>query len=231
MFSLGNSLREARIRQGLGYPELELATKIRSKYLRALEEEDFAVLPGDTYVRGFLRAYADELGLDGQLYVDEYASRFGTNWRDELPPPRARRGGGRQRTVERRGVVLALAGIAALTVLVFVAWKFGGAGNSASSLITTTAAATKTPPQLLVLRGVGKGSYVEVRRSSANGPVLLKATVSGGALESLTGTRFYLFLRRSQGVRVALGGKPVALPAGRNLRVVVTPERTLRLSG
>ena len=82
MFEIGNSLREARERQGLGYPEIELATKIRAKYIRALEEEDFTSIPGDAYIRGFLRTYAEYLGLDGDVYVDEYASRFITSWRD-----------------------------------------------------------------------------------------------------------------------------------------------------
>ena len=76
MFEIGNSLREARLRQGLDFPEIEQATKIRGKYLRALEEEQFEVLPAQTYVKGFLRSYADYLGLDGQLYVDEFNSRY-----------------------------------------------------------------------------------------------------------------------------------------------------------
>ena len=77
MFEIGNSLREARFRQQLEFGELEQATKIRARYLRALEEESFDTLPAQTYVKGFLRTYADYLGLDGQLYVDEYNSRFG----------------------------------------------------------------------------------------------------------------------------------------------------------
>src|SRR3989441_7660722 len=76
MFEIGSSLREARLRQGLDFPELEHSTKIRAKYLRALEDEQFDVLPAQTYVKGFLRTYAEYLGLDGQLYVDEYNSRF-----------------------------------------------------------------------------------------------------------------------------------------------------------
>ena len=76
MFEIGNSLREARLRQGLDFFEIEQSTKIRGKYLRALEDEQFEVLPAQTYVKGFLRSYADYLGLDGQLYVDEFNSRY-----------------------------------------------------------------------------------------------------------------------------------------------------------
>jgi len=76
MFEIGNSLREARVRRGVDYAQAELATKIRGKYLRALEEEQFSLLPAQTYIKGFLRTYAEYLGLDGQLYVDEFNSRF-----------------------------------------------------------------------------------------------------------------------------------------------------------
>src|SRR5919199_6064137 len=89
MFELGNSLREARIRQRLDYPQVELATKIRAKYIRALEDEAFEILPAETYVKGFLRSYADFLGLDGQLYVDEYTSRYAAG--EEEAPLRPRR--------------------------------------------------------------------------------------------------------------------------------------------
>src|SRR5215831_5841677 len=64
MFEIGNSLREARLRQQLDFAELEQQTKIRSKYLQALEDEQFDVLPAPTYVKGFLRNYADALGLE-----------------------------------------------------------------------------------------------------------------------------------------------------------------------
>jgi cytoskeleton protein RodZ len=59
VFEIGNSLREARVRQQLELTEVEQATKIRARYLRALEEESFEALPAQTYVKGFLRTYAD----------------------------------------------------------------------------------------------------------------------------------------------------------------------------
>ena len=76
MFEIGSSLREARIRQSLEFDELEARTKVRAKYLRHLEEERFDQLPGHAYTKGFLRVYADALGLDGRLYVEEYNSRY-----------------------------------------------------------------------------------------------------------------------------------------------------------
>jgi cytoskeleton protein RodZ len=231
VFAIGDSLREARVRQGLEYAQIEHATKVRAKYIRALEEEEFSILPGETYIRGFLRTYAEFLGLDGELYVDEYASRFGSSWTDELPTPRPRRRGA-DRGLQRRAVVLTLTGIAAVAALVFAAWRYGGVDSSAStpSVVQRQERPAVTPGEL-VLRGIGTGSYVEVRRRSAAGTVVLQATVPRGGIEKLQGSRFYLYVRHPRGLRVRLGGKPVSLPAHRNLRVLVTPERTTRLGG
>jgi hypothetical protein len=231
VFEIGNSLREARERQGLGYPEIELATKIRAKYIRALEEEDFTAIPGDAYIRGFLRTYAEYLGLDGDVYVDEYASRFITSWRDELPPrperPRIRT---RERRLERRAVLLVLAGIVLVTVLVFAAWQIPGSSTHVPGLGKKQHRKT-APAHQLVLRGVGRGTYVEVRRSRASGPVDLQATVEPGQIDRLPGSRFYLLVRSPAGVRVTLDGRAVSLPAGHNGRFLVTPRRTTRLRG
>src|SRR5919106_1569413 len=63
---IGERLREARRARGLDLEEVAERTKIRSRYLRALEDEDWDLLPGATYVRGFLHAYAELLGLDAE---------------------------------------------------------------------------------------------------------------------------------------------------------------------
>ncbi len=230
MFEIGNSLRAARERQGLSYGEIEHATKIRSKYIRALEDEEFTILPSDAYIRGFLRSYADYLGLDGEIYVDEYASRFITSWRDDLPPPpRARRRRSGERTVERRVVLLALTGIAVLAALVVAAWRYGGP-SKAPGLGASTPRNTAPPPEL-TLRGVGAGTYVEVRRGGRSGRVVLQATVPRGGVQRLPGRSFYLFVRRPRDLRATLGGRPVSLTGRKNLRLVVTLRGLTRLSG
>jgi cytoskeleton protein RodZ len=122
MFEIGSTLRQARDRLHLGLDQAEAETKIRARYLRALEDEDFDVLPGPTYVRGFLRTYAAYLGLDGQLYVDEYNSRFFDPSEEDAYLARRR-----QLNRDRRGrrqsnaVLVALAAIVAIAVLVIVA--------------------------------------------------------------------------------------------------------------
>ena len=69
---IGATLRRARARAGLDIRTVEERTKIRIKYLRALESEDWEVIPSAAYAKGFLRTYAGLLGLDPDALVDEY---------------------------------------------------------------------------------------------------------------------------------------------------------------
>jgi cytoskeleton protein RodZ len=85
MADIGSTLRETRIRKKIDITTVETATKIRAKYLRAIENEEWSVLPGPTYVKTFLRTYAQYLGLDAHLLVDEYAARFEEPEELELP--------------------------------------------------------------------------------------------------------------------------------------------------
>ena len=175
MFEIGNSLREARLRQGLDFPEIEQATKIRGKYLRSLEEEQFDVLPAQTYVKGFLRTYADYLGLDGQLYVDEFNSRY---VRGELrgagatAVSSARVVGARGGGLQGKAVMLTIAVIAGLTVFVFAAWKWGGTREHANPRPEPTApAAPEADCQAGSLRGRGRGLRAVYRASRARKPI------------------------------------------------------------
>lgn len=221
MFELGTSLREARTRQGLDLPQAELATKIRAKYLRALEEEQFDALPAETYVKGFLRAYADFLDLDGQLYVDEYESRFvAGDFADAPAPRRSQRQRQREVSFERRAVLLALVGMTALAALVIVAWKFGGSSPSEPSVLPQGS----TAPKGLVFSGAG--TYVEVRSNSHAGRLLYQGTLGAGDLTALPGSRFWILLRHPHALRMTLDGKAVSLPARKTLRVIVTPTST-----
>jgi cytoskeleton protein RodZ len=69
---IGEVLKRTRTRQGMEIAEVEDRTKIRTKYLRALENEEWDVLPSPAYARGFLRTYAQVLGLDADALIDEF---------------------------------------------------------------------------------------------------------------------------------------------------------------
>ncbi|TYO97862.1 helix-turn-helix domain-containing protein [Desulfallas thermosapovorans] len=74
--SIGEELRRARELMGASLSDVENETKIRTKYLAAMENDAFDVLPGKVYVKGFLRNYARFLGLDGEALVNLYEEQF-----------------------------------------------------------------------------------------------------------------------------------------------------------
>lgn len=76
MGEIGDALRDQRLSAKIDVQNVEDATKIRAKYLRALENEEFDLLPGPSYVKSFLRTYAEFLGLDGRELVDAYRRQY-----------------------------------------------------------------------------------------------------------------------------------------------------------
>lgn len=72
MKEIGELLRNTRLEKGLSLKDIQMETKIRQKYLEALEQGDFKVIPGEVYLKGFLRCYASALGLDGLELVERY---------------------------------------------------------------------------------------------------------------------------------------------------------------
>jgi cytoskeleton protein RodZ len=221
MFEIGTSLREARERQGLDFAQLESATKIRGKYLRALEEEQFEQLPAQTYVKGFLRTYADYLGLDGQLYVDEFNSRYGVE--AEEPPIRARRTARTQLRVQTNVVIGALVGIAVVTALVIVAWTAGSPDEQGfPGVATTTASNPETKPRPLpnapasiTLRATRAPVFLLVRKTSPNGKVLFNESLEEGDSQHFTVRRLWVNTGTPENLRVLVGGKRIRLPGGR----------------
>ena len=223
MFEIGSSLREARIRQNLGFEELEVRTKVRAKYLRHLEEERFDQLPGHAYTKGFLKVYADALGLDGRLYVEEYNSRYVAG--EEVGAPRMPRvpaGQPRRRSNRREtGTVgIALAAILVLTALVIAAWRFGGHEdpqvegiNAATPRATASKASRATRQQVtLSIRAVKGPSFMEVRTGSASGKPLYTGTLEKGQTQRFTKKALYLSVARPGNVVVRFNGVRITLP-------------------
>jgi hypothetical protein len=227
MFEIGNSLREARVRKELAFPELEQGTKIRAKYLRALEDETFDQLPGPTYVKGFLRTYADYLGLDGQLYVDEYNVRYGMG--EEVlerrprsvpvgPRPRPRK---RRRRLESNVVWFALVGIAIITALVIAAWRFGGSNHQRLPL-SSPATAPHRATGLLIKAKKSRSSLVIVRVGSDSGKQLYQGTLSNLSRQRFgTGKGLWVYVGSPENVVMQLNGRVVLMGGGAPRSLIV----------
>ena len=238
MFEIGNSLREARLRQQLEFPELEQQTKIRSKYLKALEDEKFDVLPAPTYVKGFLRTYADALGLEGQLYVDEYNSRFITGEEDvplrprdyqRRPPPIGHR-------FEARGILIALGAIAAIFALVIVAWKFGSNNEPTPPAVAPVKKhhRPRVPMARLILTATEGDSWLLVRGGSVSGRTLFEGTLQQGSDLAFT-KRPFLFRRlwvaaaKPRNLVAQVNGRVRLIPGGvKPVQLLVTPKAIMK---
>jgi hypothetical protein len=131
---VGSSLREARSRRKLSLQEVEAATKIRARYLKALEAEAWDELPGDVYARAFVRTYAGYLGLDADRLAeavrrDRGSARPGERLPRVEPLPR-RAARGRRPNVPPR---LIAAVVSALVVAALIAVGVAGGGSDGGS--------------------------------------------------------------------------------------------------
>jgi helix-turn-helix protein/uncharacterized protein DUF4115 len=138
MADIGTSLREARMRARIDITEVESATKIRARYLRAIENEEWDALPGPVYIKSFLRTYADYLGLDGRLLVDEFKRRYERPGEYE---PRSVAALHRERERAARGPLVPswLVVAVVLVAVVVVLYVVGSSSNKGKSPPPTTA--------------------------------------------------------------------------------------------
>lgn len=235
MLEIGRSLREARSRRGLELAEVEAVTMIRVRYLEALEQERFELLPAGPYRRSFLREYAEFLGLDGDVFAGEYELRVAPPEPEPPgPPPRP--------SVElvRRLGELPLAQVAAVAaaaaVLVGVAvWQLGGSGGTGTVRSTppratqtrtqpgthvhhpaATAKPSSEPPPVLALSAARGSCWLLVRIGSSAGATVYEQTLLQGQTARF-GLRTPLWIRLGApwNLDATIGRRPVtaALPS------------------
>ena len=145
---IGPTLRDARIRRKIDLTEIEQQTKIRVRYLRALENEEWDLLPGPTYTRSFIRTYASFLGLDGERLADDYrrheeaelAEPGGAREPTGLPPRLAGDAGSRFGA----GMVWGIAAVVLLVALVVLGLVSGDGDEDAAPDNLSNQAAPKS---------------------------------------------------------------------------------------
>jgi len=228
MFEIGGSLREARLKRNLTPADVQKAIRIRDRYLQALEEERWELLPGDAYVKGFLRTYADYLGLDGNLYVEEYNSRFARPDEPQLVPERFARSGSRFGGV---GFLRPLVVIAVIVAIVagLAAWQLSSSSGDrqgtppTTSAPTTTASHHTTPrkkhhkhvaaalPSSAVVVATRGNSWLWVRSGSSGGPTVYEGTLLQGKKLPVSLKKGPVWIRIGDppSIDVRLGGKLV----------------------
>ena len=249
MDEIGARLREARMRAQIDINEVEARTKIRAKYLRAMENEEWDLLPGEVYTRSFLRTYAEFLGLDARALVDDFRRAYENPSDHETPPiappsreRRERERGGRVR-VPRRGVPpWAIIGV--VLVVVAVVLYIVGTGNNSSQNDTTSQSAKtgsrhhrahkhhhtkpvhRAPPKptSVSLAGSATGD-VYVCLTNGAGKVLIpgRTFVAGDTIPTEVGRTLLLTLGNAS-VTLKANGKPVPVaPSAAAIGLKFTP--------
>jgi transcriptional regulator with XRE-family HTH domain len=234
---IGSALRTARERLGFDLLEVERKTHIRGRYLAALEAERFELLPARAYAKGFLRVYAEFLGLDGRSLCEEFDARFPESEQLELAPPSVRLAPAHA-TARHLPVLLVVS--LAVALLGVLAWRVMAPKHTAalpaspppSAQSVRTVAAPRQPPRHasvrsahLLLRARGP-CWLSIRRDSAAGPALYEATLEAGQVlrYTLARARPQLWLRIGApwNLELSLNGRSAAVPQGGPGNVLVT---------
>ncbi len=230
MADIGSLLRDTRMRERIDITTVESATKIRAKYLRALENEEWDQLPGPTFVRTFLRTYAEYLGLDPKLLVEEYKQRFERPGPQDLTPFSSRSSGGRRPPRQSRGIppwVIVGAAFVLLIGILFALGSLGGNDDPAST--TPKATVTATPkeskarkarrkktvpakPKVVSAKIVPEGTDVYVCLVDAGGKTLIDgATLTDAASKTFRSKRMRVTFGNGA-VHMRLNGKTYRVP-------------------
>ncbi|MDO9407060.1 RodZ family helix-turn-helix domain-containing protein [Patulibacter sp.] len=194
MPEIGVTLREARMRAGIDIAEVESRTKIRAKYLRALENEEWSLLPGTTFVKSFLRTYAETLGLDAKLLVEEYKFRHEpyevAQGSQGGAGPRRRRGGRRGRVggggggggafgPQRRTSILPI-----LVLLLIVAGAIFAVYRLSRSEDATSTSTTPTTTTATEARRTSETERIEARRERRRKAAIVRLKITAPRSEA-----------------------------------------------
>ncbi|MGB9184575.1 MAG: RodZ domain-containing protein [Solirubrobacteraceae bacterium] len=143
MAEIGARLREARMHAKIDINEVEVSTKIRAKYLRAIENEEWDLLPGEIYAKSFLRTYGEFLGLDTRQLLDDFRRRYENPADQELRPIAPL--GSRERERQSRGPLIPPWLIVGVVLIIIVVTLYV-VGKSATSNTPTPTHAVVTQP-------------------------------------------------------------------------------------
>jgi cytoskeletal protein RodZ len=159
LHKLGEVLRSAREAKGLDLPRVERETKIRARYLSALERGEYRELPGAVYTKGFLRNYGLYLGLDPEYLVDLYRleSASALAERPSMPvPPRpiaTRRA--RAFVVTPGAVVAAILTALVSLFVIWIGWEFYNfAGTPDLRILEPAGTVASHPETSYTIRGI-----------------------------------------------------------------------------
>jgi cytoskeletal protein RodZ len=244
MADIGSTLREARMRERIDISEVEAQTKIRAKYLRAIENEEWDLLPGPVYAKSFLRTYSDYLGLDSRMLLDEFKRRY------ERPSEHDARSGGRVAARERHRdrdprtrrlrppswAPILLAVVIIVAILYVVGRNTSGSGNTSAqkppahhhrARHAAKKKHKKTPPPTparVTLALVPTGTVYVCLVNGHGTKLINEQTFTTGDTVPTESARRLLLTLGNAAVQMKVDGKPVPVTASASaIRLLITP--------
>jgi hypothetical protein len=228
MAALGEEFRRAREARGQTISDVAERLHIRSVYLAAIEDEDWAAIGAPVYIRGFMRTYARYLGLDPEAAVARISEASAPAERRAPAAPAStaeERSGGRMPSV-----ALLLVVVIAVALVGFVAYQYGqyrlqgpapvgAASPTAAAAVPAdapSAAEEVGSPPLVAPAPKASGPELGVRltetswlRVVVDGKVALEGTYPAGTVKSFTGKVATVRIGNAGGVQIAIDGRPV----------------------
>jgi helix-turn-helix protein len=247
MADIGSTLREARMRERIDISEVEAQTKIRAKYLRAIENEEWDLLPGPIYAKSFLRTYSDYLGLDSRVLIDEFKRRY------EGPSEHDARSGGRVAARERHRdrprdrdrrpgrlrppawSPILLAVVIIVAILYVVGQSTSGSGNGAAQKPPahhhrrrhagrTHKKPAPAAPARVTLQLVPTGTVYVCLVNGRGAKLINEQTFATGQTIPSASARRLLLTLGNASVQMKVNGKPVPVAASASaIRLLITP--------
>jgi len=225
VFEIGTTLRESRVRRSLTLQQVEEDTKIRVKYVQAMENEDWDDMPGVTYVKGFLRTYATYLGLDPDVIIDEFRSRGVAPQAERAEPFGGSSVIGKPRRHRGRNTIVFVAVICLLVLGIIYAigmtsdksdepsTKPDALGISSPSPSASPSPSPKATPavkpglrDVVTVAAVEGDCWIQVRRDDEAGIVLYSGTLAKGDRKSFKGAVLWLRMGNPSAVRLTIEG-------------------------
>jgi cytoskeletal protein RodZ len=244
MADIGTTLREARIRARIDMSEVEARTKIRAKYLRAIENEEWDLLPGPVYVKSFLRTYGDFLGLDSRTLVDEYKRQYERPSDHELRPISSL---SRERERAARGPRIPpwlIVGVVLVGIVAALYFVGSNNNNSSSNNPTTPTTAANQPsqhrkahkkkqqhksapakPKTVTLQLVPTSTVYVCVTNGAGTPLIAGRTFAAGETIPTEKASKLLITLGNSSVQMKVNGKTVQVANGSPIGYSITPAR------
>lgn len=190
--SIGKTLRDARVAKGYTLDDLQKTTKIQKRYLIAIEDDDFDALPGEFYVRAFVKQYADSVDLNGNELLSEYETKLpdthSAEYVDRVNGDNPESRSAQRKVDERNSRIrhyIPIVAVSIVVLLILIAIWVAAARNthdsSQTKIDTSKVTVSSSSDQAKKASSVAKPKVVKTKKTATKKVVKFKKTAASGS--------------------------------------------------